>query len=274
MKWITFSRQMGTNGSRIARMVASDLGYRLYDTKGINQMARELGILDSVREIDEKTPPILQRVFSQKPMVYLERLYSVIFELAKRGDAVILGRGSHILLRDFPCALHVRVIASRETRLGVLTAQGLNRDAAARILKQSDDERGGFVRFAFGVDWDDPARYDLVLNMDKLSVPTAVGAVLALARSRDISDATQDAVSSLEAMALNSRAQAALVEASFTRGFSSSLSVSVVGPGRLHVTGSVESAAKKAEAARILQGVKGVETVENEIQVIPPQTGV
>jgi cytidylate kinase len=274
MKWITFSRQMGTNGSEIARKVAAELGYRLYDTKAINHMARELGFLGSVREIDEKTPPLLQRIFSRKPMVYLERLYSVIYELAKQGDAVFLGRGSHILLRDFPCALHVRVTASLETRIRALMAQGLNRDAAARAITHSDGEREAFVRFAFGVDWEDPSRYDIVLNMDKLSVPMGVRTVLSLARSPNITDATLEAVKSLEAMAVSSRAQAALVESSFVHGFSSSLSVSVVGPGRVHVSGNVETEADRAEAEQVLRSVRGVESVENTIQVMPPRTGV
>ena len=54
MKWITVSRKMGTHGSDIAKRVASELGYRFYDTEAISQMAQELGVLDSVREIDEK----------------------------------------------------------------------------------------------------------------------------------------------------------------------------------------------------------------------------
>ena len=49
MKWITVSRKMGTHGSDIAKWVASDLGYRFYDTEAISQMAQELGVLESVR---------------------------------------------------------------------------------------------------------------------------------------------------------------------------------------------------------------------------------
>jgi cytidylate kinase len=274
MKWITFSRKMGTKGSEIAKRVASEIGYRLYDTKAINHMAKELGVLGSVREVDEKTPSILQRMFSQKPMVYLERLYSVIYELAKQGNAVFLGRGSHILLRDFPCALHIRVTASLEKRIRTLMDQGLNHEAAARAIKHSDHERSAFVKFAFGVDWGDPERYDLVLNMDKLSVPMGVSTVLSMARSSDISDASLEAILSLEAMALSSRAQAALVEASFGHGYFPLLSVSVVAPGKVQVRGNVETEACRAEAENVLRSVKGVASVESLIQVIPHLAGV
>jgi cytidylate kinase len=271
MKWITVSRKMGTRGSEIARRVASELGYPLYDTKAINRMAQELGVLGSVRQVDEKTPPIFQRLFSQRPMVYLERLYSVIYELAKKGDAVFVGRGSQILLRDFPCVLRVRVTASHEKCVRTLMDQGLNREAAARAIKRSDDERSAFVKFAFGVDWEDPERYDLVLNMDKLSLNEAVSTVLHIVRSQDIAEASPEAVGALETMALASRAQAALVEASFGHGCAASLSVSVVAPGTVRVSGDVETRERKAEAESVLRAVKGVKSVENAIQVVPLQ---
>ena len=274
MKWITVSRKMGTHGSEIARRVAGELGYRFYDTKAINHMAQELGVLGSVREIDEKVPSIFQRVFSPRPMVYLERLYSVIYELAKQGDAVFLGRGSHLLLRDFPCALHVRVTASPETCIQTLLEQGLNREAAARAIKRTDDERGAFVRFAFGVDWEDPARYDLVLNMDKLTVALAVSTVLHMVRSPEISEASADAIRTLGMLALASRAEAAVSEATLGHGFAVSLSVSVTEPGKIRVSGTVETEGNKAQAENVLKSVKGVDSIENAIQVVPLQPGV
>ena len=274
MKWITVSRKMGTHGSDIAKRVAGELGYRFYDTEAINQMAQELGVLDSIRQVDGKTPPLLQRIFSDRPAIYLERLYSVIYELAKKGDAVFLGRGSHLLLRDFPCALHVWVTASPETRIRTLLDQGFTRDAAARAIKRSDDERSAILRFAFGVDWEDPTRYDLVLNMDKLHVDLAVRTVVQMVRSPDISEASAEALRILDTLALASRAEAALSEAMLGRGLAASLSVSVTEPGKVRVSGNVEMEAIKAQADNVLRSVKGVDSVENAIQVIPLQTGV
>ena len=269
MKWITVSRRMGTQGSDIAKRVASELGCRFYDTDAISHMARELGVLESIREIDEKEPSLFQRIFSQRPIVYLEQLASVLYELAKQGDAVFLGRGSHLLLRDFPCALHVWVTASPETRIRTLVDQGWTREAAARAIKRSDDERSALVKFAFGVDWEDPARYDLVLNMDKLNVPVAVSTVLHVVRSPAISDASAEAILTLGMLALTRRAEAALLEATVDQSFSASLSVAVVEPGRVRVSGDVETADRKLQAEAILRAVKGVEAVENAIRVAP-----
>jgi len=119
-----------------------------------------------------------------------------------------------------------------------------------------------------------PARYDLVLNMDKLTVNLAVSTVLHMVRSPEISEASADAIRTLGMLALASRAEAALSEAMFGRGLAASLSVSVPEPGKLRVSGNVETEAIKAQAENVSRSVKGVESIENSIQVIPLQTGV
>jgi len=280
MKWITVSRKMGTNGSQIARQVAQELGYRFYDTEAINDTARDMGVLESVLEVDEKAPSLFQRLFSQRPTVYYDRLHSVIYELAKRGDAVFLGRGSHILLKAFGCALHVRVTASPETRVRTLVARGFNREAALNAMKRTDDERSGFIRAAFGVDWESPDVYDLVLNMDKLSVDLAVDTVSHVARSSEIVEASADAVRSLEILGLSNRVEAALLEAGIISGraprgaLSSAIAVSVVEPGMVRLTGQVDTAERRWEAERVLRSVVGVQSVENHIQVLPRPAAV
>ena len=273
MKWITVSRKLGANGSEVARTVAGGLGYRFYDTAAIAAMAQRLGLADSVKEVDEKPPSIFQRLFSHRPTVYFDRLYSVIYELAKQGDAVFLGRGSNILLGAFNCALHVRVTASLERRIRTLTERGFSEETARRAIRQSDAERSAFVRVAFGADWEDPERYHLVLNMDKLSVKLAVSTVVQVARSREIAEASADALKSLERLGLAKRAEAALMEGHLLDERSSSMSVMVTGPASVRVEGFVDSAERRAEAERLLRAVTGVVSVENDIRVIQVPMG-
>lgn len=282
MKWITVSRKMGTNGSQIASRVAHELGYHFYDTGAINETAREMGVLDSVREVDEKPPSLFQRLFSQRPTVAYDRLYSVIYELARRGDAVFLGRGSHILLKAFGCALHARITASPETRVRTLRGRGFTREAALDAMQRSDDERGGFIRAAFGVDWESPELYDLVLNMDKLSVDLAVGTVVHAAHSSEIVEASADAIRTLEMLGLSSRVEAALIEAGITSGRGraqpvtalSSVTAAVVEPGVVRLSGQVDTAERRAEAEQVVRSVIGVQSVENDIRVLRHQAAV
>jgi cytidylate kinase len=264
MYFITFSRKMGTGGSELARQVADRLGYNFYDTEAIEDTAREMGFLEDVKEIDEKVPSLFQRLFSQKPEVHLDRLHSIIYELASRGNAVFLGRGSHILLRTFKCALHVRIIASLEKRIENLVGRGFHREVAIKAIHKSDHERGAFIKFAFGVDWDNPELYDLVLNTDNLTVDMATNTVLHVAGSEEIKARSVDAMKSLEMMGLGRRAEAALIDAGLKHG----PSISVLEPGRIQLTGVVSNEQTRTTAEEVLKRVNGAKCVDNQIQVI------
>ena len=267
---ITFTRKMGANGSEIARRVANELQYSLYDREAIENTAREMGFLKDIKEADEKVPSLFQRFFSHQPEIHLDRLKAVIYELASRGNSVFLGRGSHILLRAFTCALHIRVTASLEKRIENLVERGLLKDAAIKALHKSDREREAFTKFAFGVDWDDPGLYDMVLNMDNLSVALAVDTVVRLARSEEIQARSLDAMKSLEMMSLARRADAALIEAGLP---SSSLSVSVLELGKVLLTGTVLSDSTATKAEEALKKVRGIESVDNQIRIVAGTVG-
>jgi cytidylate kinase len=269
MHFITFSRKMGANGSEIAKQVTGKLGYNFYDTEAIEKAAREMGFFESVKEIDKKVPSIFQRLFTHKPTIELDRLTSVIYELAKGGDAVFLGRGSHLLLRAFNCALHVRVTASVEKRVLNLMERGFHREAALKAIEQTDHERGSFIKFAFGVDWENPGLYDVILNMDKLSVQLAVNTVIQMARSEDIKACSIDAMKSIEMMGLTHRAEAALIEAGLTYGPVTSVSIHVEEPGKIRLSGMVENQESKSRAERVLKTVKGVNLIDNQIRIVP-----
>ncbi|MGD0238596.1 MAG: cytidylate kinase family protein [Syntrophorhabdales bacterium] len=264
MHFITFTRKMGTNGAEIARRVANELRYGFYDTEAIENTAREMGFLKDVKDADEKVPSLFNRLFSHRPEIQLDRLNSVIYELASRGNAVFLGRGSHILLRAFTCALHIRVTASLEKRIQNLVERGFDREAAIKALHKSDREREAFIKFAFGVDWDNPELYDIVLNIDNLSVALAADIVVHLARTEEIKARSVDVMKSLAMMGLARRAEAALIEAGFP---TASLSVAVVEQGKIRVTGAAEGESTKTKVEEVLKRLKGVESINNQIKV-------
>jgi cytidylate kinase len=270
MHFITISEKMGTNGSEIARQVAEKLGYLFYDTEAIESAAREMGFLEHVKEIDEKAPSVFQRLFSHKPAIELDRLNSVVYELASRGDAVFLGQGGHVLLKDFNCALHVRVTASLEKRIQNLAERGMHREAASKAIEDSDHERSAFIRFAFKVDWDNQKLFDIVLNMDKITVKLAVDTILTMARSEEIKACSVDAMKSLEVMGLANRAEAALTEAGLTYGPAGAYVWALVEePGKVRLVGVVDEKPTKSRAEKIVKNVKGVESINNQIRVGP-----
>ena len=117
MYFITISEMLGTKGVQVAQGVAKGLNYAYFGEAELLHFAEEMGFLKDVRKLDEKGPPLLEKFFSEKPKIYLDRLQSVIFEVAKKGNALFFGRGSQLLLNSFDCALHVLVTGSLEKRI-------------------------------------------------------------------------------------------------------------------------------------------------------------
>ena len=269
MKLITFSRQLGSGGGEIAAQVAEKLNYTLHDTQSIDNAAREMGFLESVEEIDEGKPSFFKRFFSQTPAINRERLNSIIYHLANQGNCVFLGRGGQVLLKEFSCALHLRVIASPEKRIQNLVKRGYSEETALKAMEQSDHERAGFIKFAFGKNWNDPGLYDLVLNMDKITVGLAAESIAAIARSEEIGVCAMSAIDTLAKLALSSRAEAAIEEAGLSYGPSTSVSIFVEQPGKVTLSGLVENERSKTRAEDVIKGVKGVESVDNRIRIRP-----
>ena len=272
MHFITISRELGSNGGKVAKKVADRLGYRLIDTAAIDERAQEMGFLKSVAEIDEKAPSFLRRVFTQQPNINLARLKSIIYEFGKQGDTLFVGRGGHILLKNFGCALHIRVTASLETRIRNLVERGYEKKSIEQVIEMSDHDRSGFMRFAFGVDWSDPRIYDLVLNMDKLGLNSAAEAVISVAQSGNIKDCSRESLETLGRYAIASRAEAAIVEAGVAYAINTTILVSVEEPGKVQLSGFVYDEGSKVRAEEVVKEVNGIEGIVNQIQVLPPST--
>jgi cytidylate kinase len=271
MYFITVSEMLGTGGEVIARKVAETLNYTYYGEEELFKTADELGFLSDVKKWDEKSPTLLEKFFSEKPKVYLDRLQSILYEVAQKGNAVFFGRGSQLLLNSFDCALHVLVIGSMEKRIQrVMEENHLGREVAEKMTQRSDNDKRGFLRFAFDEDWLNPHLYDLILNTDKLSVESAVKMVIDAAKSDEIKACGIDSVKSLGKLSLQRKIEAAFLEAGLTH---QNLFFTVEDTDSVRLYGLVNSLEKKEKIEAIVKGIKGIKNMTNDLTIFKPSTG-
>ena len=266
MYFITFSELLGTNGRKIAYEVAKKINYTFYGEEELVKAASEMGFLSDIQHLDEKGPPLLERFFTDKPKIYLDRLQSVIYELAEKGDAVFFGRGSQLLLKSFDCALHVLVTGSMEKRIErVMADYHVGKEVAERIIEKSDHDKRGFTRFAFDEDWLNPKLYDLILNTDKLNVDSAVQMVIGSSKSEEIRACGLDSVKKLGMLSLERKAEAALLEGG---AMDRNIFVEVRDIDAVRLYGMVYTPEEKETVADLIKKVKGVAKVDNDIQIV------
>jgi len=271
MYFITVSELLGTNGEQIAKQVAKLLNYTYYGEGELLKAADEMGFLTDVQKLDEKSPALLERFFSEKPKVHLDRLQSVIFEVAKKGDAVFYGKGSQLLLNSFGCALHVLVTGSMEKRIErAIQEKGVGREIAKKIIERSDHDKKGFFRFAFDEDWLSPHLYDLILNTDKLSIESAAKMVVDAAKSEEIKACGMDSVKLLGKLSLHRKVESALLEGGVSNQH---IFFTIEDADSVRVYGLAYSLEEKEHIESILKGIKDIKKITNELAIFKGYMG-
>jgi cytidylate kinase len=190
---IAISRQAGSRGAEVARLVGERLAWPVYDHELLDRIAQEKGLKRQLLErLDERHAGWLEEMItgfcvggSSKEMRYLRSMLELFATLSEQGHCVIVGRGSqHVLPAEQ--TLRVRVIAPREFRIASLEKKGdASRREAERWIDRTDAERKAFVKHYFARDVDDPQGYDLIVNSGRLSLPTCAELIAAAARAME-----------------------------------------------------------------------------------------
>lgn len=174
MTVLTISRELGSEGTFIARHVAQKLGYHFVDKILMEKVLNQYGFVQFDTAY-ESGAGFWSRYDSLKSTM-MNFLNQVILAFAHHGHVVIVGRGSFAVLAGLVDVLNVRIKAPRSLRVSrVMAQQGLTDwDKAEALIKESDKVRAIFVESWYGVRWDTASDFDLVLDTGKVSPDLAV----------------------------------------------------------------------------------------------------
>lgn len=178
---ITISREPGSGGRPIAEMVAKSLKFELLGERLVEEVARSAKKRKAlIASVDEKgrglVTDILQSVLNPdyiSDMTYIRHVTRVVLLNARKGKAVILGRGANFML---PSSSTLRILIQAPYSVRVARAikyEGVDFDRAREIIKSVDLERKQFVRQYFGKSISNANYYDLVLNTQHMTLQDA-----------------------------------------------------------------------------------------------------
>ena len=130
---ITISREFGSGGRTIGKLVAEHLGIRCYDAELIQKLAAESGFDENyIKEAGEYTPggflasAFTNRSFGPTNEDLLWKLqYRIIRELAEKEPCVIVGRCADFILQDRTDCLKVFVHADMKFRADRIVSRPL-----------------------------------------------------------------------------------------------------------------------------------------------------
>ena len=193
MSILTIAHMTGSGGPEIGMAAAAELGYRYVDREMLSQAALKYGVVeDKLAQVDETKPSLFER-FDVETRQYITVIQSGLLDVAEEDNVVINSRGGQILLRGIPHVLRVRVIAPFDLRvkrvmekLGGKMGETVDFRTTAEMVRRSDQEKYGRIRYLYDLDWGDPALYDVILNTERLTIEAAVELLVRLLRRAEM----------------------------------------------------------------------------------------
>ncbi len=265
MAIITISRQMGSGGIPIAHKVAEKLGYTLVDGDAILEVADQYGLTrESLEQADEKPPHFVENL-DVKHETALHLIELIILEYALKGNVIIYGRGGQDLLAGISSTLRVRIIAPFEDRVERWAErEWLDPDRARKLVRRSDQQRAGFIKYYFDRDWEDPLGYDLVINTERLSEESAVRMICDGIKDRNLLEIKAKSKNKLADLVLRKRIEIAISTAG---DIDQQLLEVAVSDSVATLSGHLYSEQELQKTLAIVESATGVSKVHNRVKV-------
>ena len=189
---ITISREFGSGGHTIGKLVAEKLGYHFYGRELIEKVAALSGFsTEFIEESGEYASAKSSLLFSLATagqyegsgMSMHDRLYliqtQVIEDIAAEGNCVIVGRCADFILRDYRDCLHVFVYADMESRAKrIVERYGETEKSPKKRLEDKDQKRKVYYKNYTGRNWGEPHNYNLCLDSARLGIETCADLIV------------------------------------------------------------------------------------------------
>ena len=266
MPVIALTQGMGSLAQDVAEKLAHDLNLRTLQHEVAQHVAEKMHVSKSL--INRLRAGKAGRIESLRADKHAMAVYTAedVLEAAAQGNVVIRGWGATQLLRPVPHVPCIRIMRPLESRIQWLMKQldTDDRELAESEIRRSDHSNATRMHDQFGVTWNEPVLFDMVLNTDRLSVDTCAEQIKNLLTRPEFAE-TDASRALLKGMALSAHVRAALSSNAETHAIDISIDSL---DGRVTLTGIVADAHEKASAQSVAAAVPGVTSVDNQLHAM------
>lgn len=193
-KIITISRQFGSGGRGIGKLLADRLDIPFYDKELIELASKESGIDERIFKSEgEETGRFYQVLgaigyalgspaggiyeYSINDHLYLVQA-NIIEQLANEGPCVIVGRCADYVLEDREDVLNIYLCADMDERLRRVIDEYHVEDADEAMLCKVDKRRSNYYQYYTDRVWGKAENYDLCINTGKFDTDAIIGMIV------------------------------------------------------------------------------------------------
>ena len=188
---ITLSREYGSGGRYIGKLVAEKLGIKLYDKEFVSKLAEETGLSSEYIENNEQKRGALDPLnnCSYSGLSNSDELFIKESELIKKvtseNSCVIVGRCADFILKENKNVFKVFVYSNMENKIKRTTnIYGLDKNKAEKEINRINKLRANHYKYYTEKDWNNPENYDICINSDSLGVEKAADLICEMLKEK------------------------------------------------------------------------------------------
>ena len=186
---ITLTREYGSGGRYIGKLVAQKLGIKLYDKEFIIEVAEKTGLSEQyIKENEQKRNAldILNNGYysdlSNSDELFVKES-QLIKEVSGREPCIIVGRCADQILKDNKNVLKVFIYSDMKNKIDrAVKYYGMDKKKAEKEIIRIDKLRENHYKYYTDKKWKDFSNYDICINSDKVGVEKAADLIVEMAK--------------------------------------------------------------------------------------------
>lgn len=198
--FITISREYGCSITPFSQLLAQKLNeyektehWQAYDKNLIDQIIKDTGVSDKLIEtIDtkkrEEMTELMRSFLTDYPpqVTVYKQLVKTVRSLSILGRAIIVGRAGVVITRGLKFGVHLRFIAPLPYRVKKIMELNSIKDKleAEKLVEKKDRERHDFLTQYIRFHANNPASYDITINMSRFTDEEMAEMVISLLKAK------------------------------------------------------------------------------------------
>lgn len=203
-KLVTISREYGSGGRLIGKMVAEKMGIPFYDIEIIDMAVEKSGLSRAIIETAElrakssisyslSSTINFGEGFTTESMSMNEKLFIAQFDVIKQigetNEGVIIGRCADYVLRDIPSVTNIFIHAELEDRINrCINNYGDDPEIVENKIRDYDKARANYYNYHTSQKWGYYGNYNMAINTSYIKDEKAADLIVQFMNSRIYKD--------------------------------------------------------------------------------------
>lgn len=198
--FITISREYGCVVGPLAQKLAKALNelegienWETYDRNLLEEIVKDTGVSEKLIEtIDtkkrEEMTELMRGFLTDYPpqVTAYKQLVKTVRGLCIHGRSIIVGRAGVVITRGLKYGLHIRFVAPLSYRVKKIMEVASFKDKleAEKFVEKKDRERHDFLNQYIRFDAENPASYDITINVSRFTEEEIINSIIGALKSK------------------------------------------------------------------------------------------